>query len=218
MHEQSKRTDAFFTILIALMGWFAVIGQMDLMLAHREAPVLEALVRFFSFFTILTNILVAISFSFRSVQPRASASHFFLQPAVQTSVTVYMIFVAIVYHVLLSHIWNPSGMQWVIDQLLHTLVPTLCVIYWFIYTPKNNLKWRDALPWLIYPLIYLAYVLIRGALTGDYPYPFINVLYYGYTRVLWNSFALLVAFLMLSLLMIAISKSISGQSVEGRSL
>ncbi|MFZ5976285.1 MULTISPECIES: Pr6Pr family membrane protein [unclassified Hydrotalea] len=33
--------------------------------------------------------------------------------------------------------------------------------------------------WLIYPLLYLVYILIRGSFSGFYPYPFVNVLQIG---------------------------------------
>jgi len=51
------------------------------------------------------------------------------------------------------------------------------VAYWLIFVPKGSLRWKDALFWLPYPLLYFCYSLIRGAAVGWYPYP---------TRASWD--------------------------------
>jgi hypothetical protein len=38
-----------------------------------------------------------------------------------------------------------------------------------VFVSKQKLAWKDILPWLVYPLIYLIYILIRGASFGVYP-------------------------------------------------
>ncbi|MFT3945398.1 MAG: Pr6Pr family membrane protein [Agriterribacter sp.] len=56
-----------FAFLIAFVGWLAVILQFYLMVENRTASVTETVIRFFSFFTILTNTLVAIAFSVQAL-------------------------------------------------------------------------------------------------------------------------------------------------------
>jgi hypothetical protein len=67
-------------------------------------------------------------------------------------------------------------------------------------------RWRDAPGWLLYPAAYLVYSLLRGGLTGWYPYPFLDVPTIGLARVLINGIALLVVFLLMSAIVIAVDK------------
>ena len=114
-----------------------------------------------------------------------------------------------VYNVILRFLWQPQGLQYVTDELLHTLIPLLFILFWFLYVPKNGLQYKNALPWLIYPLLYVVYTAIHGVITGFYPYPFVNVGELGYGKVLINSCGLLIAFLGLSLFLIAVAKFVS---------
>lgn len=212
MGSNSARSKRLFSGLIASCGWVAVVVQFSLMMGNHVEPVGETVVRFFSYFTILTNILVAYCFTALAFRSRALGAHFFSRTTVLTSVTAYIVFVAIVYHTLLRQIWDPKGLQLIVDQLLHSAVPLLCLLFWFIFVAKGDLHWKNALPWLIYPIFYLFYVMARGALTNEYPYPFINAADLGWVKAAWNSFALLVAFLFLSLLLVAISKASSRPS------
>ena len=123
-----------------------------------------------------------------------------------TAITVYILVVGMVYNLILRFLWAPKGLQLIVDELLHTVIPLLCVIFWWIYVRSKALKWKDAYPWLIYPLVYIFIILIRGAASGYYPYPFIDVNTIGYTKVFVNSGILAVCFLGISLLFIAIGR------------
>ena len=79
------------------------------------------------------------------------------------------------YNLVLRFLWDPQGWQLVADELLHTVIPLLFLLYWFLFVKRRNLYWKDAFLWLIYPFVYLLYVFFRGAITGLYPYPFIDV-------------------------------------------
>ena len=53
-------------------------------------------------------------------------------------------------------------------------MPLGFVGYWLIFVPKAKLRWRVVLGWLVYPLAYMIFVLVRGSLVGRYPYPFLD--------------------------------------------
>jgi hypothetical protein len=71
---------------------------------------------------------------------------------------------------------------------------------------KDSLRFQDVPAWLAYPAIYLVYSLVRGAITGVYLYPFIDVEKFGFARVTLNAFVLLCVFLGVSLLLVAIER------------
>jgi len=190
----------------AIIGWTAVSLQLHLILQNRVASVPETVIRFFSFYTILTNILVALCFTILLTGTTSRAGHFFGQSKNLTAIAVYIGMVGIVYNLILRFLWKPQGLQRVVDELLHVVTPLLFISYWLLIVSKQTLNWKDVFPWLVYPLVYVVVILVRGAVSGFYPYPFINVGKLGYPRVLFNSLGLFLLFLIFSLFLVALAK------------
>jgi len=180
---QAKR---ILLITIPLVTWLAVILQLYLAIENRVGSISESVIRFFSYFTILSNTLVAICFTCLLLAPNTTTGKFFSKSSTTAAVTAYIFLVGIGYQLLLRHTWHPEGLQILVDELLHSVIPVLVLIYWFAFAPKDNLKWKYVFTWLIFPAVYLAYMLIRGALSDFYPYPFVRVNELGYGKVLLN--------------------------------
>lgn len=195
----------FFAMVIALAAWFALSGQLVLILQNREASVMATIIRFFGFFTILTNLLVACWFSVLVWQKPVKWLSFFQSLSTQTACTVYILVVGIVYNLVLRFTWQPRGWQKIVDETLHSLVPMLVLIYWLFFVPKSTIKWSISFRWMIYPLGYTSYTLVHGALSNYYPYPFIDVTKIGYPKVIVNGVFTLLFFYLLSLLLIYLS-------------
>lgn len=193
-------------VIIAMLAWFAVIMQLYLIIANRQESVIETLFRFFGYFTIVTNIIVALGFTFIFLGTKYRLGRFFSRPSTITAITVYITIVGIVYNVILRSLWSPSGLQMIVDELLHTAIPALVIIFWLIFVPIEELKWKSVFAWLIYPLIYVAYSLIHGAITNWYPYPFVDVNKLGYNKALINTGGVLLVVLVLSLALIGTGK------------
>jgi hypothetical protein len=193
----------------ALLGWFALLLQLYLILAQSPDGALAmvgTVITYFSFFTILTNILVALVFTATAFASGATWVQFFRRPPVQAGTAAYIAIVGIVYQLLLRQLWNPQGMQWVADVLLHSVLPVGYVLYWLVFARKDGLHWKDAVGWLIYPAVYLVYVLARGAVSGLYPYPFMDVKVLGYGGVLAHAAVFLLVFLGMGLLVVAVGR------------
>lgn len=197
----------------ALLGWFALALQLYLMLVQSPAPErLGTVITFFSFFTILTNILAASVFTAVAFHPKHGWGEWLCQPSVQAATVVYIAIVGMVYQLLLRQLWNPQGAQWVADVLLHSMVPVGYVVYWLLFAPRAGLSWKDSVTWLIYPGVYLVYVLARGAVSGLYPYPFVDVNVLGYGGVLARSGLLMLVFLGMGLLVVAVGRRVRARS------
>lgn len=188
----------------ATLGWTALILQLYLSLANRTVSVPESILRYFSYFTILTNLLAAVSFS--AVCLRSSGKLFFARPLTLSAVTVYILIVGIVYNVILRSLWDPRGLQLFVDEFLHTVQPLLFLLFWLLFVPKKELQWRHAFNWLLYPVAYIIYLVIMGAITGFYPYPFADVNKLGYMTAMLNGVLIIAAFLVLSLLLIGAAR------------
>lgn len=208
MEKQSPTSLRIYLAAGAVIVWFSVIAQLYLAIENRTTPLVEALIRYFSYFTIQTNMLVATCFTFLLLRPASAWGKFFSGNHVRTAICVYITFVGLTYNILLRQLWQPTGLQHLVDELLHSVIPVLFILYWMIFVPKAGLQWKNAVRWLIYPVVYVVVMLGRGALSAYYPYPFIDVSVLGYSRVLLNGLGLIIAFLLLSCLFIAVGKLI----------
>ena len=179
-----------------LLGWFSVIGQFVLMLQNRQADILETIIRFFSFFTILTNILVALYFTSRIPKFDKVSFGQLSRKGALTALTVFILVVGLVYQIILRNTWHPTGFQRIIDELLHSVIPLFVLIYWFLFADSAEIKFQNCKNWLWFPIIYFVYVIIRGHFSNFYPYPFINISEIGYFRVFIN-FLIVSAFFLL---------------------
>ncbi|MGE9314780.1 Pr6Pr family membrane protein [Niabella sp. CJ426] len=191
-----------FAGLLALAGWFAVIAQYVLMLNNNVNTVGEATIRFFSYFTILTNIAVATYYTALLFDAPIARKKGLLSP-----ITIYIIIVGLVYQVALRHIWDPQGLQKWVDELLHSVIPLGALIYWYLFE-KKGLRYSQIFAWSIYPLVYLLFILIRGSISGFYPYPFVNVTEIGLQQTLINALIILALFMVLSLVFIFINRKV----------
>lgn len=198
------------TWVLAIISWFAIIGQYVLMMEERVTTVVETTIRFVSFFTILTNTLIALYFTALLLQ-KGILHRFFGRPGILTALTSYIIIVGLVYQVVLRSLWTPTGLQMVVNELLHSVIPVEVVLYWYVYEYKKELQFGMIRNWMIYPSIYLIYTLVRGHYVNYYPYPFVNVSELGMAMVLYNSALLMVVFVFFSFVMIAVGKRIAKQ-------
>ncbi len=185
----------------AALTWFAVIFQFVLMMQQRTASVPETIIRFFSFFTILTNLLVAVFFTSLAL-PAGKVKRFFSNPANATAVLLYIAVVGIIYNTILKGLRELHGADLFVDMLLHTIVPVYMTVYWFLFVPPGHLPLSKAFSWMLYPFLYCVYVLTRGAFSDFYPYFFLNVTALGYGKTIVNCLYVTLTFLILALLLI----------------
>lgn len=155
---------------------------------HPDETALQILWRMARFFTILTNLLVAITFG------RIAGRGVPAWPEWGGGLTLWIAIVAVVYHVLLA---KPlTGLDFWADLGLHSLVPAAAVLWWLIWADRRGLSWRTAVFWLLWPLAYVAYALGRGAFDGTYPYFFTDPGRVGWDGVaVWSATLCVVFFL-----------------------
>jgi hypothetical protein len=215
MHSQqpqATRGQHCFTLVTACLGWFGLAVQLYLIFISRwadQASLLGGLVRFFSFFTVLTNTLVVVALTC-ALTARQSAGHrFFRNPAVCGGIATSIVVVGIAYNVLLRHLWHPQGWQWIADELLHDVMPLAFLLYWWLYVPKGMLRLSHVWLWMLYPVVYFGYILLRGNVIGDYMYPFIDIGTIGYSRAFINALGVLLGFVVIALVLLGIDSRAS---------
>ena len=216
MHVHGKGRQ-FFLAAGSLLGWLAIILQFYLILKNREASIPETIIRYFSFFTVLTNLLAALCFSFLLLGPHSAFGNFFSRATTLAAIAVYMCVVGIIYNLILRFLWNPQGLQRIADELLHVVNPGWFLLFWIMYVSKSALEWKHTFFWLIYPVLYVAFILFRGSFSGFYPYPFSNVRQLGYPHVLLNCTKTILAFFLISVLFVGIGKGLRRRGTAIRS-
>jgi hypothetical protein len=190
---------AFTAICVVAQYWLLVRGD-------SLAGMAGSSLRFFSFFTILTNVLAAATLLIPLVAPYSAAGRFLSRPTVRTAVTGYIIMVGVIYYLLLRDLSQRQGWPMFFEYMLHYVTPPLFVLDWVAFVDKRALDWRLGLSALAFPLAYLVWTVIHGAATGWYPYPFVDVADLGYARAAVNTAGLVLMFLALLVALVGIGR------------
>ena len=197
-NQTSNKIKWAYMALAVIITWFALVLQFSISIPaylNKGCSLTSTLIQLFSFYTILSNLLMVIGLTTILIAAKSAWGRFFLRNTVLTSVVLYMTTVGLIYNVMLRNVWHPEGLFKLADELLHVVCPLLFIIYWLAFVPKDGLKYRNVWPWLWFPFLYFIYVLIRGAISGNYPYPFLDVAKSGYPQVLLTPVILLPIFL-----------------------
>ncbi len=180
------------------------------------AALVPRTMHFFSYFTILTNILAAAALLAPVIAPGSRAGRYLDRPTVRTAIAGYIIVVGTVYYALLRNIGHAEGWTLFFEHVLHYVTPPLFVADWLLFVPKGGVPWRTGFACLGFPAVYGTWTLGHGALSGWYPYPFLDVPDLGYPRALLNMAGLVVAFLALELILVAVGRALARTSGQDR--
>jgi hypothetical protein len=172
-----KLTRAWFavTALVALTGLVTQI------VATAQDPA-GRVANLFCFFTIDSNLLVTVT----SALVALGVARGRVFTVVWVDALAGIIVTGIVYQVALAGLYELHGLSLFADTVLHKVTPILFVLGWLVAGPRGTLTWRTVWWSLLYPLAWLAFTLPRGALTGFYPYPFVDAGALGYGLVALN--------------------------------
>ncbi|WP_025141403.1 Pr6Pr family membrane protein [Pedobacter jeongneungensis] len=195
-----------FVICASIIVWFSLALQFSVSLNLSAGNYLETTKIFLSYFTVTTNIIVAFCFSCLSFLKWNETENLFAKSSTLTAITVYIVVVGLIYNIMLRGIVSPVGWARAADELLHVVNPLIFLLFWIFFVKKSTLQYKQALSWLIYPLLYVIFIVIRGYLINKYPYPFIDVVQLGYPKAILNAIIVIFIFWLLSLFFIFIGK------------
>lgn len=186
--------------LIGGLGALALVTQVGLNMARDDRGIIAVLWGLAGFFTILTNALMTASFL------RIAITGARLSFGWMTMLTMSMIVVGVVYHVLLAPDLTFTGLNWWTDQAFHSLLPALMLWFWLMESTRHAPRDGHVLWWLIWPAGYAVYALVRGLVTGWYPYFFIDIERSGAALVAGYVVGLVAAFAVLGFVLKAIGQ------------
>jgi len=128
---------------------------------------------FFSYFTNLSNLFAAAVLLLTGWRAAAARLRPTTVDALRAASTVNMAVVGIVFVLLLRDVDLGSLQPWV-NSLLHHVMPCVVMLDWLWQPPTRRPPLRTLLGMLVFPMLYLLYVVVRGEMVGWYPYPFMN--------------------------------------------
>jgi len=198
-----------FAAFIALLTWVGLAIQFAWAIdnpAVQDISVAERIIRYFSFFTVVGNGIIAVITTSTVAAPNSSFSRRVQNGSVLTAAAVYITIVAVVYSLFLRSVVNAQGWHLISDHIVHDVVPAVFVLYWVVFSPKKDVAWLDPVKWLVVPILYIAYSLIHGAFDNWYPYWFADVTKLGYPTALRNALFVLVGFLIFGFIYAGIAK------------
>jgi hypothetical protein len=179
---QKKNSLVGYRIFFALLGFSAIVTEIATISERgRFVPI-----NFFSFFTIESNLFAVVILMISALalmRGKQSKRTSMLRGAN----TLNMIVVGIVFSLLLSGLdAELTAVPWD-NTVLHYIMPIVVALDWFLDIPKVRIAFKQALVWMVFPIAYVIYSLIRGHFASWYPYPFLNPSEHGYAGVVVTS-------------------------------
>lgn len=200
----SDKTKAW-RVLIALVAASGPMLQYGLMAYDETLATLPAkTVEFFSYFTILSNTLAAIALAAPLIAPESQLALWAERAGPRAAIATYLAITAVVYHTMLARTWDPHGPRLVATTINHTITPAAFLVDLALRGAQGEARWIAALKSMAFPALFGAWTLAHGALSGFYPYPFMDVAKRGYPAVLLTIVQMGVAFALICLIFIAV--------------
>ena len=157
-----------FATVLAVAVAVTLITRFGMTMQENDSSFVSAVWNDVRYFTIWANTLIGLAsgaIAYARVPPQ------WLTAGLAMAIAL----VAVVFHALLAGDDARVGLDWVINGMLHTVIPIAFIGMWLFALPKASLAWRDLLIWSAFPILYSIYAIARGAIDGVYPYFFLDV-------------------------------------------
>jgi hypothetical protein len=209
--RSTNRTAQLWHLLTAVIASAALVTQLvmsargvDVAASAGAAPsALTRVIRFLSYFTVESNILVAIvGFTLFSWPSRDGAGWRVLRLSSLVGITI----TGIIYVSVLRPIVHLHGAAKLTDIAFHYVVPLLAVVGWFLFGPRPRISDSTIYAALVWPILYVVYTLLHGAATSWYPYPFIDAKVIGYVPAIRNGAGVVVLLLGVAVLFMSLDR------------
>lgn len=197
--RKTFRGFAGLVILAAL-----IIAFINQMVDPEIGSYVGRVVRYFSYFTEYSNILVMLWFLNKSFFNERIK--FLNKESVKGALTLYIIVAGIVFFLVLNKAWNQEGIAKLQSYILHGFAPITFILDWIIFDEKGNYKYKNIKYWIVFPIVYLFVALFIGKMIGVYPYPFLDLNKISILEFLNYLVYLVIAFIGLALIIVTIDK------------
>jgi hypothetical protein len=195
-----------------VVGVFALLLQAYstlLLRASQGHDFVSTIVFFFTFYTILTNIMLVLIYL--SDINTARWLDWWRSPVTRGMMAGAIALVGIFNHLLLADLQDLTGIAAFCDLLLHYVTPAYFVLWWITLQRKGTLRFADIPVMLLPTLIWLVWAMLRGAVVGEYPYPILDAQRLGYGAVAINCVYVFVGLVALYAIVIGLDRVLAGR-------
>lgn len=188
--------------LFAFLGFSALVTEIATLVARHRFEAAD----FFSYFTVEANTLAVVSLVLSAFAVAIGTRHRGLD-IFRGAVTLYMTTTILIFIVLLSGYPSSelTAVPWD-NTVLHYVMPIAVIVDWLVAGGVRPIRYRSALTWLMFPVAYLAYSLIRGPIAHWYPYPFMNPATHGYLGIAITSVVIAVVLAAITALLASVPR------------
>ena len=166
------------------------------------------------YYTILSNFVCLFYFAYLLIcNPKKES------PLVKGSVVLGILITGLVYHFMLNGameagvgaVAEVTFTEVLANTLVHYVVPITTLLDYLLFTEKGDVRWYHPFTWLILPIVYVFFILIRPMFSdlmfagfsgaSRFPYPFVDIDLYGAGKVFFMVTIILLGFLILGLVL-----------------
>jgi hypothetical protein len=211
-------TGVLLQLVLSAGGFYpsgeTVPSQLGYANAAGLAGALGRVIDYASYFTILSNIVVAVVVTVLARHPGRDTP---LLRVLRLDSLLMIVITGLVYAVVLAPTAHNTGWQVVGNFFVHQATPVLTVVVWLVVGPRGWIRWSTIPLAMILPLVWLAYTLTRGVVIGGYPYPFLDVVRHGYGQVAINVLGVLVLGVVVAVILLGVDRLLPGPRPTRRS-
>lgn len=169
----SNRNVLIYRITFAVLSWFTFIASI-VIYAVTIGPILGWF-NGFKAFTMQTNLIVTIWLTLAILWHNKPEFLKKIEGPLKGAFTMYITITFVVFAILLSPFYHPTGFAAFSNLILHYITPIAFIIDWVLTETKVRYKWNYLPYWIIYPLCYIIFAIIHGTITGSYIYYFLDI-------------------------------------------
>jgi hypothetical protein len=174
--------------------------------SSAQLDLLTRFTRFFSYFTIQSNLVVLVVAASLVLDPRRDGHGW---RVARLDALLGIAITGLVFSVLLSGIVHHSGAGAWANAGFHYFAPVWTLLGWLFFGPRPRMNWRVVRHAFIWPIAWIAFTLVRGVATGWYPYPFLNIGTLGFAQVAATVVAILCVALLLAAALLFLDRRLS---------
>ena len=193
--------------IIAAASVATQFGRTILLASDHGPPVSTEVIRFLSMFTIQSNVFVLVLAATLALHPHRDGDRW---RVVRLDALLGITVTGLVYAVVLAPTDHPVGLGWWTNAGLHYVSPVATLLLWLAFGPRPRITGATVAWALVWPVLWIGYTLVHGAVSHWYPYPFLDVRDLGYAVALRNLGVIVLLALLFLLAFRAVDRRLPG--------
>jgi hypothetical protein len=166
------------------------VTELDPAASEQGVGIAVRLGRLVSYFTIESNLLVLATAVMLVLSPDRDGR---LWRVLRLDALLGIVITGLVFGLVLAPLVHPTGLGAWVNAGFHYFSPWWTLAGWLLFGPRPRIGWPTVAWAFAWPVAWIGYTFIHGAVTGWYPYPFLNAHTHGYAVAVRNTAVVLVA-------------------------